>query len=102
MIVAVSLLITLALFAYPLVSRLLTDQVPASSPAAVAPTNPATQGSLSGSAGRKYVVRPGDTLRSIAARLYGDEARWADLFRANRRAIRNPDALDVGTTLTVP
>src|SRR4029079_2281413 len=102
MILSVILLITLSFFAYPLVSRLLTDQVPASSPAAVAPTNPATQGSLSVSAGRRYVVRPADTLRSIAARVYGDEARWADLFRANRRAIRNPDALDVGTTLTVP
>jgi nucleoid-associated protein YgaU len=102
MIVAVSLLITVALFAYPLVARVLNDQAPATSPAVLAPTSPATQGSLSGSAARKYVVRPGDTLRSIAARVYGDEARWADLFRANRRAIRNPDALDVGTTLTVP
>jgi nucleoid-associated protein YgaU len=48
------------------------------------------------------VVRPGDTLRSIAARLYGNEDRWSDLYRANRKVIDDPDALGVGTTLTVP
>jgi nucleoid-associated protein YgaU len=48
------------------------------------------------------VVRRGDTLRSIAARFYGDEGRWADLYRANRKAIDDPDSLEVGTSLTIP
>jgi nucleoid-associated protein YgaU len=48
------------------------------------------------------VVRSGDTLRSIAARFYGDERRWSDIYRANRKAIDDPDSLKVGATLRLP
>src|SRR4051794_3707349 len=34
-----------------------------------------------------YVVEPGDTLRSIAERLYGDPTQWSRIYDANRDAI---------------
>ena len=37
-----------------------------------------------------YTVESGDTLSGIAARLLRDEARWQELFEANRGA-RSPD-----------
>ena len=50
-----------------------------------------------------YTVRPGDTLSSIARRHYGDEGLWRVIYEANRRSIGpNPDALQVGMTLTIP
>jgi two-component SAPR family response regulator len=45
-----------------------------------------------------YVVERGDTLRGIAARLLGDEARWTELFDANRGVAR----LDDGHALSDP
>jgi hypothetical protein len=97
-----SLLITLALFALPALAGLFSGDTGV--PASHASASPATTSRVEGAtkAARRYVVRAGDTLRSIAARLYGDERRWSDLYQANRKAIDNPDALDVGTTLTVP
>src|SRR5690606_14477744 len=35
-----------------------------------------------------YVVEPGDTLRGIAARFLGDEARWPEIFDLNQGAAR--------------
>jgi len=49
-----------------------------------------------------YTVRPGDTLSSIAARLYGDRAAWTRLYEANRNVIADPTRLRPGVTLTVP
>lgn len=49
-----------------------------------------------------YRVREGDTLRSIADALWGDETQWARLLDANRGAIADPDALVVGQDLVVP
>ena len=52
---------------------------------------------------RQYTVRGGDTLTQIAIRLYGDPARWRDLYEANRDAIgESPNNLVVGTRLVVP
>ena len=49
-----------------------------------------------------YLVRSGDTLRSIARQLYADETAWEAIYAANRAAIANPDSLVVGTRLTIP
>jgi len=49
-----------------------------------------------------YTVRSGDTLSGIAGRLLGNSARWNDIYEANRNAIDNPDALEVGTELKIP
>lgn len=51
---------------------------------------------------RVHTVKQGETLRSIAARLYGEEGRWKDLWRANKAVIALPDLLPSGTELVVP
>jgi nucleoid-associated protein YgaU len=49
-----------------------------------------------------YVVRAGDTLRSLAHTFYGDEEEWRRILAANRDQIPNPDVLQVGTRLLIP
>jgi hypothetical protein len=56
----------------------------------------------SGSKKKTYVVKPGDTLSSIAAKksIYGDSSKWHAIARANK--IRDPRHLKVGTRLRIP
>lgn len=61
------------------------------------------------SRGPYYVVEEGDTLRGIAARLLGSEARWTELFDLNRgtaavdgHALTDPDLIWPGLHLRVP
>lgn len=49
-----------------------------------------------------YEVQTGDTLRSIALNVYGNEAEWQRLLEANRSEIADPEALAVGQLLVVP
>ena len=49
-----------------------------------------------------HSVQEGETLRSIAARHYGEEERWKDLWRANKAVVALPELLPAGTTLVVP
>lgn len=50
-----------------------------------------------------YLVQPGDSLRSIALNVYGDANEWPRIYDANRDLIGpDPDALEAGTTLTLP
>jgi len=51
---------------------------------------------------RTYRVREGDTLVSIARRLYGDGRRYRDIFEANRDQLKGPNALPVGVLLVLP
>jgi LysM repeat protein len=51
---------------------------------------------------RHYTVRPGDTLSSIAQRLYGNPADWRGLYQANRSVIQNPNVIHPGEVLNVP
>jgi len=51
---------------------------------------------------RRYTVRPGDTLSSIALRFYGSRSRWPAIFQANKAVIKNPDAIFPGEVLTIP
>lgn len=50
----------------------------------------------------QYTVVPGDTLSAIAQRLYGDSARWPDIFNANQDQIANPDQIFPGQVLRIP
>jgi len=50
----------------------------------------------------KYVVRPGDTLASIARHLYASADYWPVLYWANRAAITDASQIQVGQALTVP
>lgn len=51
---------------------------------------------------KEYYVRPGDTLESIAHRLYQDEAKSADLLAANKDSLASADALKPGMTIKLP
>ncbi|CAA9288420.1 MAG: CBM50 [uncultured Friedmanniella sp.] len=47
-------------------------------------------------------VRPGDSLSTIAERQLGDDARWPELFDANRAVLDDPDVLETGQRLHLP
>jgi nucleoid-associated protein YgaU len=54
------------------------------------------------SRGRLHVVRPGETLWSIAAGTWGDGRLWPRLWRANRGWLVRPQSLPVSSRLWVP
>ena len=60
---------------------------------------PPTQPSLGGKIIR---VGPGETLRSIARREYGDEAAWERILAANPAKIQDAESLNLGTELRLP
>ncbi len=50
-----------------------------------------------------YVVKPGDTLGTIAQRVYGDATKWRVIYDANRDVIGdNPDSVKVDMKLKIP
>ncbi len=49
-----------------------------------------------------YTVRPGDSLSSIAGRVYHDPAAWPVLYWANHSQIRWANAITAGQVLKVP
>ncbi len=52
--------------------------------------------------GKIIRVGPGETLRSIARREYGDEAAWEQILAANRAKIQEAESLNIGTELRLP
>ena len=52
--------------------------------------------------GGTYVVAKGDTLFELARRFYRDEARWRDIWNANRARVPNRDRLPIGIKLIIP
>jgi nucleoid-associated protein YgaU len=61
-----------------------------------------TESRAAGPSTRRHTVREGDTLFSLARHYYGDGDRFIDLYRANRPALKDPDALEPGTVLVIP
>lgn len=51
---------------------------------------------------RRYVVQPGDTLQSIAVKVYGRESMYRAILRANRHVLASPADLRPGLTLVLP
>lgn len=51
---------------------------------------------------RIYTVKRGDSLRGIAAEIYGDGEKANDIFKANRDKLEAPDHLKIGQTLVLP
>ena len=49
-----------------------------------------------------YVVRPGDSLASIAVKYYGSTDAVNDIFWANKDRLSDPDQLRVGQTIFLP
>jgi nucleoid-associated protein YgaU len=53
--------------------------------------------------GRTHTVAKKETLYSIARTYYnGDQARWKEIYEANRSAIGDPNMIRVGQKLTIP
>jgi nucleoid-associated protein YgaU len=59
-------------------------------------------GSALATVGSDYTVRKGDTLSSIAARVYGDANAWRRIFDANRDRLPNPNRITPGVRLRIP
>lgn len=51
---------------------------------------------------KQYVVQPGDTLISIAEKMYGEAKAFTDIYRANEDVILDPYNLEPGTVLYIP
>jgi nucleoid-associated protein YgaU len=51
---------------------------------------------------RTYQVQPGDSLISIAKKMYGDGRKWDDIYQANRDELGRADRLRVGQVLEIP
>lgn len=74
-------------------------------PAPTAAANPsaaATPPPAPAPAAQTYVVQPGDTLSRIAAKVYGDAAKWKPIFEANRNVLPSPQSIRVGQPLVIP
>ena len=80
-------------------------------PAEPPPANhrPATKASPASATGRRYTVKPRDTLWGIAQRELGDPFRWHDLYRRNKDrpqpdggVLTDPDLIRPGWTLELP
>ena len=44
----------------------------------------------------------GDTLSGIARIFYGDASKWPAIWEANKAAIKNPNVIERGKTITIP
>lgn len=60
-----------------------------------APAQPTAPGSFT-------EVQRGETLSSIAARIYGDAAQWPRIFDANRQTLKTPGDVRPGQKLVIP
>ena len=51
-----------------------------------------------------YIVKRGDTLKSIAAKpqIYGDSSKWNVIYKANKAKIKDPTHLIAGQILVIP
>lgn len=49
-----------------------------------------------------YVVQSGDTLSSIASKVYKDSGKWKQIYDANRSTLSSPESARVGQTLIIP
>ena len=52
---------------------------------------------------KTYTVKSGDSLSTIAKRVYGDSSRWRTIYEANKQAIgSDPNRLKLGLVLVIP
>jgi hypothetical protein len=68
------------------------------------PTRPMTMGGAAGARSESgfVVVRPGDSLASIARKILGTASRWREIWELNRDFIPNPRLVYPGQTLRLP
>jgi hypothetical protein len=100
--IVTSVILVVALFALPVLGQLFLGAPGPSAPAASVAEQSVRASRSTSRPARHYTVRRGDTLRSIARDVYGDEQRWLAIYRANRARIHDPDNLRVGSRLVIP
>jgi len=61
-----------------------------------------TQGDQTKEGLKKYRVKKGESLRTIAIQFYGNKDKWILIYNANRSEINNPDLLTPGQVLNIP
>ena len=73
-------------------------------PEVVLSAEPSEPMELTGQSYDTYVVKPGDTLWSIAAdpAVLGDGTKWRQLFEVNHDQLKSPDRLRAGMTIRIP
>lgn len=71
-------------------------------PAAATVVPPKPQPEPAKPALQPYVVQQGDTLSSIAAKMYRDPNKWRVIYDANRATLSSPESARVGQTLLIP
>jgi nucleoid-associated protein YgaU len=87
----------------PIAKPTLAEASPTGQPPPPPSPSPSPSPSPTPAAGPSYTVAEGDTLATVAEKFYGDPTLWRPIYDANRDAIgTNPDAVRVGTTLTIP
>jgi len=52
--------------------------------------------------GHTYKVQGGDTLRSIAGKVWGDSSRWIELYRANEGNVQRGGDVEPGQMILIP
>jgi nucleoid-associated protein YgaU len=52
--------------------------------------------------GETYTVQPGDDLRKLAQRFYGDASRYQRIIDANSSELRDSETIRPGLQLTIP
>ena len=62
----------------------------------------ATEAAPGAEAGQHYTVLKGDTLFSIAKKVYGDGKLWTKIADANKDKIHNKNRITVGMVLAIP
>ncbi len=53
-------------------------------------------------AGTPYTIQSGDTLSSIARKVYGSPRKWRDIYKANKETIKNPNKIYKGQVIVLP
>ena len=48
------------------------------------------------------MVQEGDTLESIAAKVYGDGSKWPSIYKANAGSVGRGGTVKPGQTLAIP
>ena len=51
---------------------------------------------------KNYTVVKGDTLQKISKKVYGTTKKWIALYKANQKAIKNPNRIFPGQKLVIP
>lgn len=75
---------------------------PTPKPVAVRPPKPTPVTAVSVEMGPVYEVKAGDTLRSIAKKLYGNPERWYDLYNLNQDRLGPMGYVSPGQILVLP